>query len=104
MEARLTPIRVSTIGAETSGHSISVARKTGGVLPESDDISDRARADHASISSKCRIADKDAVSILLSQRASRSAGRPPARRPLPRPWLEARRQPLSPRWPRCAPP
>ena len=34
MEARLTPIRVSTIGAETSGHSISVARKTGGVLPE----------------------------------------------------------------------
>lgn len=49
----------SPIGADTRGHADSTARKVRGVLPESAVISASARADHAdhaSISSRCRIA------------------------------------------------
>ena len=69
--ARLAPVRASAIGAETSGHSVSTARKAGGVLPESGVISASARADQASISSRCRIAVRHAVSIPSSHRARR---------------------------------
>ncbi len=68
--ARLVPVMVSAIGADTSGHSVSTVRKAGGVLPESGVISVSARADHASISSRCRIAVRQAVSIPPSYRVA----------------------------------
>lgn len=79
--ARLAPVSASAIGAEMSGHSVRAARKAGGVLPESVAIAAFALTDHASISSRCRIALRQAASIPSSQRVKRSAGRPPARRP-----------------------
>ena len=76
--ARLAPVRASAIGAETKGHSVSARRRAGGVFPESGVISASARTDHASISSRCRIAVRHATSIPWSQRAKRSAGGPTA--------------------------
>ncbi len=79
--ARLAPVRVSAIGAETSGHSVSMARRSPEVFPESEVIIPSALRAHASISSSCRIAVRLAVSIPASQRAKRSAGGPPGRSP-----------------------
>ncbi len=81
MAARLAPVRVSAIGAETTGYSVSTARNAGSVLLERGAIMVSARADHAWISSRCRIAVKHAVSIPSSQRSKRSAGGPLARSP-----------------------
>ena len=67
---RLAPVRVSAIGAETTGHSVSTARNAGGVLPESGAIMVSARADHAWMSSSCRIAVRHAISISALRRQS----------------------------------
>lgn len=79
--ARLLPVRASAIGAETSGHSVSTERRAGGVFPERSAISVSARIDHASISSRWRVAVRHAVAIPSSHRARRSAGGPPALSP-----------------------
>ena len=60
--ARLAPVSTAAIGAEARGHSLSTARNAGGVLPESRAISASARSVQASISSRCRIAVRLAVS------------------------------------------
>lgn len=90
-------IRPSAIGAETSGHSDSAARKAGGVAPVSEAMTVSARADHASMSSRWRIAVGAALSI---DQASGPIARPEGRRsarPLPHPWPPVRRPCLSPR-------
>ena len=72
--ARLDLVSASAIGAETRGHSANIARKAGGVFPESALILASAFVDHASISSRCRMAVRQASSIPVSQRSNLSRG------------------------------
>lgn len=81
MATRLALVRISAIGAETRGHSVSAAIYARGVFPDGGVIAASARSDHASMTSRWHIAVRHAVSIPLSHSVSRSAGVPPARSP-----------------------
>lgn len=99
--ARLAPVTASAMGA---GQLASAERSRAGVRPERPDIAASARPAHTSIWSRCRQAVGIPLSIPSSHCASRAAGSPPARRPLPSPKVNGARPPRALRLRRFARP